>query len=205
MRNNQKPKRKSRFIRIVLSILLIVGVLLGWLAYSIVDFGTKDEKCNADVAIVLGASVTDTEVSPVLRERLNHGIWLYQNGYVDYLILTGGVGEGDTLSEAYVSKQYVLSQGVPESVIFMEETSKITEENLQSAKTIMDTQNLKTAIIVSDPLHMKRAMLMAEDYGITAYSSPTPTSMYRSLKTKAGFLLREEVYYIGYVIAKIFR
>lgn len=205
MRNNQKPKRKSRFIRIVLSILLIVGVLLGWLAYSIVDFGTKDEKCNADVAIVLGASVTDTEVSPVLRERLNHGIWLYQNGYVDYLILTGGVGEGDTLSEAYVSKQYVLSQGVPESVIFMEETSKITEENLQNAKTIMDTQNLKTAIIVSDPLHMKRAVLMAEDYGLTAYSSPTPTSMYRSLKTKAQFLLREEVYYIGYVIAKIFR
>lgn len=205
MRNDQKPKRKSPFARIVLPVLLIAAVLLGWLAYSIVDFGTKDEKCNADVAIVLGASVTDEGVSPVLRERLNHGIWLYQNGYVNYLILTGGVGEGDTLSEAYVSKQYVLSQSIPEEAIFLEEASKITEENLKNAKAIMDAHNWETAIIVSDPLHMKRAMLMAEDYGITAYSSPTPTSMYRSLKTKAGFLLREEVYYIGYVLAKIFR
>ena len=58
---------------------------------------------------------------------------------------------------------------------------------------------------MSDPLHMKRAMLMCEDYGITAYSSPTPTSMYRSLKTKLTFLLREEYFYIGYRIERIFR
>lgn len=205
MKRKQKTKRKSPIVRVLLSILLLAAVALGWLAYSIVDYGRKDEKCQADVAIVLGASVTDTEVSPVLRERLNHGIWLYQNGYVDYLILTGGVGEGDTLSEAYVSKQYVLSQGISEEVIFLEDESGITEENLQNAKAIMDTHNWETAIVVSDPLHMKRAMLMAEDYGIAAYSSPTPTSMYRSLRTKAGFLLREEVYYIGYVFAKIFR
>lgn len=205
MKRKQKTKRKSPIVRVLLSILLLAAVALGWLAYSIVDYGRKDEKCQADVAIVLGASVTDTEVSPVLRERLNHGIWLYQNGYVDYLILTGGVGEGDTLSEAYVSKQYVLSQGISEEVIFLEDESGITEENLQNAKAIMDTHNWETAIVVSDPLHMKRAMLMAEDYGIAAYSSPTPTSMYRSLRTKAGFLLREEVYYIGYVLAKIFR
>ena len=89
--------------------------------------------------------------------------------------------------------------------IFIEETSEITEENLENAKTIMDTQNWETAIIVSDPLHMKRAMLMAKDYGITAGSSPTPTSMYRSVKTKSHFLLREVVYYIGYRVHRLFR
>ena len=69
----------------------------------------------------------------------------------------------------------------------------------------MDENALETAIIVSDPLHMKRAMLMAKDYGIPAYTSPTTTSMYKSLKTKIPFLLREEFFYIGYRIVRIFR
>ena len=50
---------------------------------------------------------------------------------------------------------------------------------------------------------MKRAMLLAKDAGIGAYSSPTPTSRYRSLKTKAKFLAREVFYYIGYQVYRL--
>ena len=42
------------------------------------------------------------------------------------------------------------------------------------------------------------AMLLAEDAGIKAYSSPTHTTRYVSLRTKIPFLLRETFYYIGY-------
>ena len=56
----------------------------------------------------------------------------------------------------------------------------------------------KDALIVSDPLHMKRAMRMAADYGITAYSSPTPTTRFVSLRSKLPFLAREVFFYIGY-------
>ncbi|MBP3387965.1 MAG: YdcF family protein, partial [Clostridia bacterium] len=72
-------------------------------------------------------------------------------------------------------------------------------------KIIMDNNSFNTAILVSDPLHMKRAMRMAGDYGIDALTSPTPTSMYRTPKTKLPFLLREEFFYIGYLIVSIFR
>ena len=174
-------------------------------AFSIVSYGKADHKTRSDVAIVLGAGTSNGEISPVYRERINHGIWLYENDYVDYLILTGGVGEGNNLSDAYAAKQYAISQMVPEDVILIEENSTITEENLAYAKEIMDEYSLDTAIIVSDPLHMKRAMLMAEDYGIAAYSSPTPTTMYRSDKTQIPFLAREEFFYIGYSIVRLFR
>ena len=69
----------------------------------------------------------------------------------------------------------------------------------------MDELSLRSAIIVSDPLHMKRAMLMASDYGIDACSSPTPTTMYRSLKTQIPFLAREEFFYLGYLVVRVFR
>lgn len=174
-------------------------------AVQIVQYGKLDNKTKCDTAIVLGAATSGEEVSPVYRERINHGIWLYENGYVACLILTGGVGEGNERSDAYIAKQYAIEKGIPEQVILIEGQSTITEENLEYAKRIMDGNSLYTAIIVSDPLHMKRAMLMADDYGITAHSSPTPTTMYRSAKTQIPFLAREIFFYIGYSIVRVFR
>lgn len=185
---------------IFLSVVIALSI-----AINIWNYGKIDEKAPSDVAIVLGASVWEDGVSPVYRERINHAIALYEDGFVDYIILTGGFGEGSYKSDSQVAKEYALSQGVPEERILIEEKSTITEENLEFSKEIMVENNLETAIIVSDPLHMKRSMLMAEDYNINAISSPTTTSMYKSLKTKIPFLLREEFFYVGYCIVRIFR
>ena len=200
-----KIGKKKTFRLISLFLVLSILFYLIFTAISIVSYGKTDGKANSDVAIVLGAGTSNGEVSPVYCERINHGIWLYENDYVDYLILTGGIGEGNNASDAYIAKQYALSKSVPEQAIFIEEKSTITEENLENAKAIMDENSFDTAIIVSDPLHMKRAMLMAGDYGIDACSSPTPTTMYRSFKTKIPFLAREEFFYIGYSIVTVFR
>ncbi len=188
---------------IVIFLLIIISTALA--VNSIIQYSKLDEKTKCDTAIILGAATFNGEVSPVYRERIHHGIWLYENGYVDYLIMTGGVGNGNETSDAYVAKQYAISKGIPEEAIFIEEQSTITEENLENAKAIMAENSLDTAIIVSDPLHMKRAMTMAKDYGISAYSSPTPTTMYQSNKTKIPFLAREVFFYIGYLIVRPFR
>lgn len=201
----QKIGKNKRFYIIASLVVLLIVLYLIFTAFSIVSYSKVDEKIPSDVAIVLGAGAFDSGVSPVYRERINHAIYLYENGYVDYLILTGGIGDGNTLSDAFVAKQYAISKSVPEDVILIEESSTITEENLENAKILMDEYALDTAIIVSDPLHMKRAMLMANDYGIQGYSSPTPTTMYRSLRTKTQFLLREEFFYIGYSVVRLFR
>ena len=201
-----KKLRKNK-VAILISLLVVSLIILSAIitAVSIAHYGKLDEKAHCDVAIILGAATSGEKVSPVYRERINHGIWLFENEYVDYLILTGGVGKGNEKSDAYVAKQYAIEKGVPEQVILIEEKSKITEENLEYAKEIMDAFSMDTAIIVSDPLHMKRAMLMAKDYGIEACSSPTPTTMYKSAKTQIPFLAREVFFYIGYSIVRVFR
>lgn len=199
-----KSKKCKIFVASGAVIFLSVVIALS-IAISIWKYGKIDEKAPSDVAIVLGASVWEDGVSPVYRERINHAISLYENGFVDYIILTGGFGEGSYKSDSQVAKEYALSQGIPEERLLIEEKSTITEENLEFSKEVMEENDLETAIIVSDPLHMKRAMLMAKDYNITALSSPTTTSMYKSLKTKIPFLLREEFFYVGYCIVRIFR
>ena len=199
-------KSKKCKILLALGAVIFLSVVIALsIAISIWNYGKTDEKAPSDVAIVLGASVWEDGVSPVYRERINHAIALYEDGFVDYIILTGGFGEGSYKSDSQVAKEYALSQGVPEERLLIEEKSTITEENLEFSKEVMEENDLETAIIVSDPLHMKRAMLMAKDYNITALSSPTTTSMYKSLKTKIPFLLREEFFYVGYCIVRVFR
>ena len=184
--------------------ILLLAYLL-WTAVSIVQYGKRDETRSCDAVIVLGAGTFSGEISPVYRERINHGIALWEQGYGDYIILTGGYGQGSSMADSAAAKAYALTRGVPEQVILIEERSTITEENFLYAKEIMDERGLETALVVSDPLHMKRAMLMAADNGIEAYASPTSTTMYRSLKTKLPFLIREEFFYIGYSIIRLFR
>lgn len=201
---HNRMMKKHKVKKIIFSIFWVSIIYILLTTASICIYSTRDEKQNADAAIILGASASESGVSPVYRERLNHGIWLYENGYVEAMIVTGGVAAGNTMSDASIAKQYLVQQGIPEKDIYLEELSTITQENLFYAKEIMDANAFENAIIVSDPLHMKRAMLMAFDCGIEAYSSPTPTSMYRSLKTKIPFLCREEFFYVGYRAYRLF-
>ncbi len=90
-------------------------------------------------------------------------------------------------------------------MVILEEQSTITQENLQNSKKIMDQEGYKTALIVSDPMHMKRAMLLAKDIGIDAYSSPTQSSAYQSLRTKIPFVARETFFYVGYKWYRVYK
>ena len=190
------------------TVAILLAALCAYIALTtaaIVSFSGKDETRPADTAIVLGASVYDNSPSPVFCERINHAIDLYNDGYVKTIIMTGGVGEGNARSEADIAREYAEQHSVPAEVIFTEEKSKVTYENLANAKRLMDEQGWETSLIVSDPLHMKRSMLYANDLGMEAYSSPTPTTLYRSWKTKLPFLMREEFYYAGYRLVRVFK
>lgn len=167
-------------------------------------YANTNEILKSDVAIVLGAGVWGEKPSPVFEERIRHGIWLYKNGYVDKLILTGGRGKNNFRSDASIAKSYAIKNSVPDKDIFIEEQSRITQENILYAAKIMNENSMSTVILVSDPLHMKRAMLMAKDYGLNAYSSPTPSTKYATIKSKFLFIVREVFFYIGYRIYRLF-
>lgn len=188
-------KRFLHFFSVVIGCVVLISVVTG---ASIYNYSKTDETKIADAAIVLGAGTNGSEPTPVFQERLNHGIWLYKEGYTDTLILTGGYGKNNKISDSVIAKKYVVESGVPEDAIVIEEISIITQENLYYAKQIMDKSRHKKVLIVSDPLHMKRAMLLAEDLNIKAFSSPTRTSVYKSWWSKTNFLCREVILYVGY-------
>ena len=189
---------RSRARRLILMVLLAVGVWLVVLACSIWNFGNEDHARPSDCAIVLGAAVNGANPSPVFEERILNAVSLYRAGVISKLIFTGGYGDGASHAESEVGADYVIRQGVPASAVLTETKSRTTYENLVEAKALMDGASLKTAILISDPLHLKRAALMAGNLGISAVTSPTPTSRFRTWKTQLPFLLRELYFYHHY-------
>ena len=190
------------------TLLAIIMLVIAYIACNVISICRysnvyEDEKC--DVAIVLGAAANDNGVSEVYKQRLNHAARLYQEAVVTKIIVTGGMGESNSFTDACIARKYLESMGIPDIAILEEDTSTITQENLVNAKKIMDENGYQTALIVSDPLHMKRAMLLARDAGIEAFSSPTQTSAYKSIKTKIPFVARETFFYIGYKWYRLFR
>ena len=194
---------KKKVKNIILLVTAIILIYIIGTAINIWCFAEVDETRKADVIIVLGAAAYDSGPSPVYRERLNHAIQLYNDGYSEYIVVTGGCVDGNKYSDAYIGKQYLLEKGIPDERIIMEDRSVITEENFEYSKRLLEDNGFESALIVSDPLHMKRAMYLCERSGIEGYSSPTKTSMYRSNHTKIEFLFRELFYYIGYRIVDI--
>ena len=163
-----------------MTVLGIVGLLLlGLWALTMVEVvitGRRDEARPATAIVVLGAAQYVGRPSPVLRARLDHAIALWRAGLAPRMIVTGGRGEGDTTSEAAVSRRYALRRGVPDSAIVLENTGRTTRESLQGVVALMNGQPRRDVILVSDPFHMLRLSILARRLGLVPLTSPTRTS-----------------------------
>jgi uncharacterized SAM-binding protein YcdF (DUF218 family) len=164
---------------------VLLALLIGWAVtlVAVVWKGRRDEARPAAAIVVLGAAQYVGRPSPVLRARLDHGIALWRRKLAPRIVFTGGRGEGDTTSEAEVSRRYAMARGVPDSAIVLEARGRTTRESLRGVATIMSRAQWATdrpadreVILVSDPFHMLRLSILARRLGLEPLTSPTRTS-----------------------------
>jgi uncharacterized SAM-binding protein YcdF (DUF218 family) len=183
-----------RATRILVGVLLVAGLIWGLNLLAVYLFGLRNEARPADAIVVLGAAQYQGKPSPVLQARLDHAIALYRDSIAPALILTGGVGVGDTLSEAEVGRRYAMKAGVPRGRILIEQAGISTEQSMRTVARLMHGRGMHSAVMVSDPFHMLRLRILARRLGIQAYSSPTRTSPIREgSEAEWKFVLRESL------------
>ena len=181
--------------------LLIAFILLMILMEAdIIIFGLRSKPIKSDCIIILGCSVYGTNPSPFLKSRLMEGINLFKEGYAGYIIVSGGKGPGEDISEADAMKSFILSKGLKEENIIVEDKSKTTMENLTFSKEKMKEKNFKSAIVVSNKYHLKRVSLMVKRLNINGSYSGVFLKQYKGLEVK-GFI-REVPALIKYYILK---
>jgi uncharacterized SAM-binding protein YcdF (DUF218 family) len=175
-----KPHKLSGLLRSILrlggyTVLILVTLWLIALG-AVITWGSRDRAKASDAIVVLGAAQYWGKPSPVLRARLDHAVELWRRGMAPRVVLTGGVGVGDTTSEAAVSRKYVIGEGIPDSAILLETTGRTTRESLRSVAVMLQTTDHHRVILVSDPFHMLRLDILARRFGLVPYTSPTRTS-----------------------------
>ncbi len=165
--------------------------LWGLSAVAVVRAASRDEAQRAQAIVVLGAAQYRGRPSPVLRARLDHAVALYRQGVAPRVVLTGGVAEGDTASEAAVSRLYALRAGVPDSAILLENEGRTTGQSLTRVARLLRARRLDTVVVVSDPFHVLRAERVAARAGLTTFASPTRTD------GVWGRIARQPAYFLG--------
>lgn len=177
-------------------VVLAALVALGWLVSlaAVVAAARRDEAGRADAIVVLGAAQYNGRPSPVFRARLDHAAVLFRRRLAPLVIVTGGVGAGETLSEAVVGRDYLLSIGLPAAAIEAESAGRSSAPSVRAAAALIRARGGSRAIFVSDGFHLLRLGFLARRFGIRALGSPAPGSPITSnSRRELGYLLAESL------------
>ena len=122
---------------------------------------SDDIPFDADAIIVLGCGVTaDKEPTPLLSDRLDVAIDLYNKGVAPKRLMSGDHGD-DSYDEVNVMRSYAMSKGVPSEDIFMDHAGFSTYETIYRAKNVFGIDN---AVIVTQRYHLFRTMYLAMSF-----------------------------------------
>lgn len=130
---------------------------------------------TADCILVLGAGIhQDGSPTPMLADRLDTAIALYQSHAAPKLLMSGDHGRKD-YDEVQTMKDYAIEKGVPSEDIFMDHAGFSTYESLYRARDIFQAQ---TILIVTQEYHLYRALYIANALSLKAQGVPADTQKY---------------------------
>ena len=166
-----RPLRQAAGLLLLAAVIVYTVSLVMVLVVS-----QQDERQPADAIVVLGAAQYNGRPSPVLRARLDHALGLYRERLAPLVVVTGGVGRGDTTSEAMVGRRYLIGHGVPADAVVAQGDGRTTMASMTAVSGWLAGRGLHRVILVSDPFHMFRLRLEARRTALEAYTSPTESS-----------------------------
>lgn len=156
--------------------IILEAIFVFWIyLYGMTDDVTYEE----DVIIVLGSGIKGERVPPNLQNRLDEAYEYHKKNPDAVIVVSGGMGEGEKITEALAMERYLLGLGVPGGKIVKEGNSTSTEENFRFSKEILDGRfdGEYTAAFVTNDFHIFRASHWASFAGFenaTHIHSKTP-------------------------------
>ncbi|SDB46662.1 Uncharacterized SAM-binding protein YcdF, DUF218 family [Ruminococcaceae bacterium FB2012] len=171
---------------------VIIGVLILFAAgmtfsgfCTVKMLGAMNEDNDSPSAVVvLGCQVRGQRPSKMLKRRLDTAIE-YLNEHKELpVIVSGGKGYDEEISEALCMKNYLSENGISEDRIIMEDRSESTDQNLEYSFAILDEMGLpRSIVLITDGYHQYRAQLIAEKHGAEKIGSRSASTEFRFIPT----------------------
>lgn len=170
-RNASFKNRYTRIIYKTYKIIMMLFLILFMILQSAIlinIYKTKDidNIGKVDTMIILGAKVNENVVSKTLKLRLDKAIEYYHSNKDINIIVSGGQGKDEIMTEALAMKNYLVENNVDEEKIILEDKATTTLENIIFSKEIIGDLNLGDRIlIVTSDYHLFRGRFIASILG----------------------------------------
>lgn len=170
---------KNKIVKLFkFTVYLGITFLFSMIVFIYLSSNTKLSQFNEDAVIVLGSAIHGEEISLPLKSRLDKCIEYIKKNKDAIIIVTGGQGPQEKITEALAMERYLVKNGVDKNKIIKEEKATSTNENFKYSKEILDkyfNSPYKITYITND-FHSYRASKLAELAGLDATSYNTKTA-----------------------------
>ena len=164
---DRRKKKGEKPMTVVLVVLLCVVAVAACVFSALMIAAAAKPPAEGATVIVLGSKIYGDRPSRMLRSRLDAAAdWLLSHPD-SHCVVSGGLGEGETYTEAYVMKAYLVNdRGVSPERIACEETSTDTRENTAySMEIIRERGWSENVAIATQVFHQYRARQLARMAG----------------------------------------
>lgn len=163
--NRELVGRLPKWLKVIIFSLFFLGILLFvGVEGLILSQYRAVPKPGADYVIILGAQWRQEGPSEVLRRRLDKAIEYLNENPDTQVIVSGGQGRNEPVSEAAGMRKYLVDAGIYDERILLEDTSTNTFQNLVFSGRLLDPENDRV-IIVTNNFHVFRAVRIADKQG----------------------------------------
>ena len=170
---------KAALFSFILSFIFVEGIIL----YNMRTTASS----GADYVIVLGCRVNGSMPSTPLIRRVNTAVKYLNNNQNTNIVISGGQGFAEDISEAEAMNRLLIQNGISEERIFIENNSKSTKENLKFSDNLYNLHD-KHIVMVSTDFHIFRALSTAKKLNYKNIETLPSKSQLSVLPT---YLLRE--------------
>jgi len=191
--------RKRRPPRLATAVIVAFSVVLCGVAFplgQIFCFGMTDYRNPTDpvdAVVIFGAQVySNGQLSAPLRNRVDAGIKLYEQGCTPILIMSGGTGwEG--VNEAEAMRLYAINRGVPATAILIDTQGNTTELSVANTRSIAQEHGFKRLGAASSFYHLARIKMLYLYEGIDVVTVPAssagegPATKYAAMREIPGW------------------
>lgn len=169
---SRRSAKTAKVLKIVLTSLVCIGLAFFAVVEGIVISGAHtDKNPEAPYLIILGAGLNGSEPSLSLQYRLDAAKNYLETYPETRVVVSGGQGAGEDISEAECMRRWLTENGVSEERILMEDKSTSTYENLRNSLEIIKEKcgdpTAKIAVL-SQEYHLYRAKFYAHELGVDA-------------------------------------
>ena len=156
---------KERRWALWLKRVLLVCFALGFALFSVMEIWVlskdqTDDTRDVTAVIILGAGVNGRVPSLTLQTRLEAALDYIEDKPDIPIVVTGGQGSGEEITEARCMADWLISHGVKKDRIVLEEQARNTRENIDFSLTLLHEMGIDTTsniAVVSNDYHLARA------------------------------------------------